>query len=160
MKRNINRFLLAMLLTTMLCSWSIAYGEEVYFSTTLLKAVNNTPSQWMSTTESQASFAACAILDYSIQENIPYELTNVVNSSFYVGRSSSVLTLGINDHSKKESLLIVYDTNNVTEAAYSVYPLDQMELETGMKKLNPDGYYEVDIYEIKRAMDTIVDVLR
>ncbi len=132
-----------------------AYGEEgTSFTTNLLKAIDFDAKKWMSNESNRAAFAACSLLDYTVQEDIPYDISQMFFGTVYVGRAGLTLITGYNAPNNSESLYILY-MPGVSDANYIVFPYNKSVLEYSMEKICSDGYYKVDSVDLKQSIELI-----
>ncbi len=161
MKKAVLCFILVIVF---LFAYAGAYADSdaetgTFFSTTLLKLLDYNAKEWMSTESNRAMLAACAFLDYSIQEEVPYNVYNMYSGTTFVGRSSFLLSIGYNEMDNDNSLIIVFDPRDNTQAAYATYPMNKTLLEYTLEKMCPDGYYKIDPVDLKEVNDMLQDAL-
>ena len=163
--KPMKKLLALLLLTVLLCSCVgaafAADDDAVYFSPTLLNIFSEyTVTEWMSTSFNRALFAACGLLDYSIQDGATYGISNLYSGTVYVGRSENVLILAYNDPYESKSLFILYAPgSSSTPACYMILNIGKSGLLTGIQTLATDGYNLVSASDLKEVIDILQEAL-
>lgn len=152
-----------LLVATLLCFAGSAFADSnsengVYFSPVLLKVLDHSAKEWMSNETNRAILAACALLDYALQDDVPYDIRNMYFGTVFVGRISFVLVVAYNDGSD-QSLIILFDTSDSDTMAYTIASIGKSRLEMTMESLCTEGYYKVDPVDLKEVNDTIAAAL-
>lgn len=143
----------------------LAYGsaccddENIYFEPILLGLVDSNAKEWMESTSNRALFAACSLLDYGLQDDVPYDLAGLYGGTVYVGREALILATAYINSSKEGSLVVVYDTST-GKCAYRVIDISSKAmLEDAMETICTDGHYKIDIVDLKEQVDAIMDIV-
>ena len=151
-----------LLLTVMLFTCAAALADDsdwTKFDTTLLKAFDFTAERWMATEDNRGYVSTFALLDYGLQKNPDYELTDLLTGTVFVGRKNNQLAIGFNKPNDSRSLFVVFDTTETDKASYVVYDFNKSTLEDCMKQVCTNGYYLVSPDSITNAMNVLQEVL-
>lgn len=142
------------------CASALADDSDwTKFDTVLFKLFDFTAEKWMATEDNRGFLAVFCLLDYGLQKNPDYELTDMLTGTVFVGRRGNQLAVGFNKPKDSKSLFVVVDTKDPSTASYVVYNFNKSTLEDCMKQVCTDGYNLVDPSSLSHAMDVVKEAL-
>lgn len=156
------RFVAIMLIiitVVLACGSACCDNENVYFDPILLGLVDMNAKEWMESTSNRALLAACSLLDYALQDDIPYDLVGLYSGTVYVGREALILATGYNNSDKEGSLIVLYDTSTGKCAYRVMKDMSKARLAEAMEGVCTDGYYKIDLVDLKEHIDAIRDII-
>jgi len=162
MRRMMKKLVALLLVAVMLFTCAAALADDsdwTKFDTVLFKIFDFSAEKWMATADNRGYLATFALLDYGIQKNLDYELTDMLTGTVFVGRKGTQLAVGFNKPNDSKSLFVVLDTKDPTQASYVVYDFNKSTLEDCMKQVCTDGYNLVSPDSINNAMNVIKEAL-
>lgn len=69
-----------------------------------------------------------------------------------------MVTVGYNDPNRNDSLFIVLDTRDITQASYFLVPFGGDAIQLVMENACSNGCYEVDIVDFTEQLDYISSI--
>ena len=94
MKKLVALLLVAVMLFT--CAAALAVDSDwTKFDTVLFKIFDFSAEKWMATADNRGYLATFALLDYGIQKDLDYELTDMLTGTVFVGRKGTQLAVGL-----------------------------------------------------------------
>lgn len=146
-----------------LCCFSALADDSsgVEFKPTLTTAADQTPTEWMTNSQTRALLTLVLSLDYSLAtDGDPRALKPDISEPSYVGRASLALVVTLTASDNRGSILILYDWVNDSATYWEFEYANSSLMKTIIESTCSDGYYENSLTDLLSVTNALRDALQ